>query len=68
MMFGRVLPSAVQKAWLSASAVLGVLGMLAGIFEVTRGNLSGIAGILGGLVMILIGSIGLRRDAIGRPH
>jgi hypothetical protein len=69
MMFGRVLQtSSFQKAWLSASAALGVLGMLAGIFELTRGHTSGIPGILGGLMLTAIFLIGLRRVGISRRH
>jgi hypothetical protein len=52
--------------WLSASAALGVLGMLAGIFELTRGHTSGILGILGGLMLTAICLVGLWRVGISK--
>lgn len=70
-MLGRLLHNrAFQKAWLSASALVGALAVLAGIFELTHSHPGGIAGILGGLAMLLIGSLGfwmVRRPTPPRP-
>jgi hypothetical protein len=51
---------AFQKAWLSASLVIGALGILSGAIQATHGHAGSVAGILGGGIMVFIGYVGLR--------
>jgi hypothetical protein len=60
-MLGRLFNNQTfQKAWLIVTALVGVLAILAGGFQITRSHPEGAAGIVGGAVMLAIGIAGLR--------
>jgi hypothetical protein len=49
-----------RRAILSACAIVGVLGISSGIFQVVHGHIDGAAGIIGGAIAGSIGLLGLR--------
>jgi hypothetical protein len=56
-----------QRAWLIMSMVIGILGILSGIYLCAFGHLiTGLGGVFGGMVMTFTGYVGLR--SVGRGH
>jgi len=60
MLLGRIVHNpAFKKAWLVASVIIGLVSVLSGVFQATHGHDGGVAGILGGAVVLAIGAAGL---------
>lgn len=59
---------ALQRGLFVSAFVVGLLGVLSGAWQASSGNVSGAGGVIGGAVMLAVGTYGLKKTTAPAPR